>query len=105
MKNKTDGANVNPGEEMFDPRNGAYPDGLYHNQHGRYMFIKNGVFHFSLDMLDLEGVLLGGYQILAIFDINADTWRYFVRAGHCVELFPGSAATVKRIVARYGASL
>jgi hypothetical protein len=81
------------------------PDGLYRGKGDRYLFIKEGIFHFPLTMLDPERVLLGGFPILQIRDLHADCWRFFVRASHCVELYPASAADLKTIVARYGAKL
>ena len=96
---------MKPELKLIDARAGKVPDGLYRGKGDRYLFIKEGIFHFPLTMLDPERVILGGFPILQIRDLHADTWRYFVRASHCVALYPASAADLKTIVARYGAKL
>ena len=105
MNNTNGPETVKPELKTIDVRDGKVPDGLYRVKGDRYLFIKEGGVHFPLAMLDPERVILGGFPILQIRDLHADTWRYFVRASHCVELYPASAADLKTIVARYGASL
>jgi hypothetical protein len=92
-------------QKVIDARDGKVPDGLYRVKPGRYMYIKDGVFHFPIAMMDPALVFLSGYPVLRIRDLHADTWRFFVRASDCLALYPASAADIKTIVARYGASL
>lgn len=90
---------------VIDARDGKVPDGLYHNNKGRYMWIKDGVFHFPTTMVDPVRAMERGYPVICIRDVLGETWRYFVRASHCLELYPASATDLKTIVARYGAKL
>ena len=96
---------MKPELKTFDAREGQLPDGLFRVKDGRYMFLRKGIFHFPLAIMDPERVFLGGFPIVPIHDLHADKWRYFVRASHCLEIYPASAADIKKIVARYGAKL
>ena len=91
--------------KIIDGRAGKVPDGLYQGKHGRFMWIKDGVFHFPINMVDPTRVMNHGFPIVPIRDLHAYTLRLFVRASHCLELYPKSASDIKTIVERYGAKL
>ena len=96
---------MKPALQTFDARNGKVPDGLYRASAGRYMWIKEGVFHFPINMVDPVRVIDRGFPIVPIRDLHANTMRLFVRANQCLELSPKSASDIKTIVERYGAKL
>jgi hypothetical protein len=56
-------------------------------------------------MVDPTRVMNHGFPIVPIRDLHANTLRFFVRASHCLELYPKSASDIKTIVERYGAKL
>ena len=89
--------------QTVDARAGKVPDGLYRVKPGLYMWIKGGVFHFPLSAVDPALVFLQGYPVAKVWDLHAQTWRFFIRASHCLEMYPADAADINTIVARYGA--
>ena len=90
---------------IIDARDGNVPDGLYHNNNGRYMWIKDGVFHFPTTVVDPVRALERGFPVVRIWDVLGKKWRCFVRASHCLEMYPDEVSDLKTIVARYGAKL
>ena len=102
MKNMTEA--LNPEMKIFKASDGRLADGLYSTKSGYYWFIEDGIFHFSITVINPAIVIASGFPILEIHDLHPGKTRHFIRARHCIELFPAEAKQLKTVVARFGAT-